>query len=192
MAAVGPSGSGGGGGGEDPYIFEIDEGATRALYGGGRYGYVGQPPREWFEATVHRNVEPVSETAARSGTAKSRRIEAAAGFVPGEEVLPDRPHQLAIGRPLVEDEAFRGYADETYYVDTAGVEFFNVDTMQDAPGNHDDTHREYGEDIEEETGFQSIYTAFAPVYPETPPVEGPPIEPGMARLDLMLRQLGFK
>lgn len=195
MAAVGPSGSGGGGGGEDPYIFEIDEGATRALYGGARYGYVGQPPREWYEATAFRAGERVSETAAQSGTAKSRRIEVPVGFVPGEEVLPDGPHP-AIARMVstadrvghaigVQNFALTTYFDyDQYELQEPGEDvYYDNEYEYDDSGN---VHPQYTMDV---------YTWTAPVYPETPPVDAQnTVVDGLviARPDLLMRQLGFK
>lgn len=200
MAAVGGSGSGGGGGSDDPYIFEIDEGATRALYGGNRYGYVGQPPREWFASTVFRAGEPVSETAARSGTGKSRRIEApyAEGFVPGIETLPDRPHEPAIGR-RVETPRGVGHAEEGRLTGPWSYEIWNYDDYGQYvswdPGEEDNNDNyEYLFDRVNNQEVQ-LSTWTAAVYPENPPVdveEDPPTVPGMARIDLMMRQLGFK
>lgn len=164
--------------GEDPYVPIFDEGATRALY------YDTQ------ESQHRYTLYPVSETVARPGTRKSRRIEsqAAVGVVPGLPV--PRPRRgVAEGRPLVTQGPgiyrdlsvghVRGYVD--------------ID-VRSAP----DSSHQYDEKVYDPTPYGTIEmfeTASGAVYPENEPsatltVEG--FESPITRWDLIWKQLGFK
>lgn len=175
--------------GGDPYRPIFDEGATRALY------------YDTPESQQRYHVYPVSETVARPGTRKSRRIEsqAAVGVVPGLPV-PRAMRGVAIGRAVHKSPNIPNMHGRFDYNANSGHVFTLYTDMHSdyETGHYQDYTFPQNHLMHDYIAAESIahvVTTTGAVYPENEPSEALTVqgfESPITRWDLVSRLMGWK